>query len=92
MYSEFVFPSEITADRLHIDCMRNVLRNAMQLCFAGAEADCRLGRIPMANAVAASHDGAATRRASGRHTSGKVGVDTNIKRVWGSVKPRVLVH
>ena len=53
MYWEFVFPSEIAADRLHTDGMINPLGNAMLLCFAGAEVDSRLGRIPMANAVAA---------------------------------------
>ena len=53
VYSEFVSPSEITADRLHTDSMRNPLVNAMQLCLAGAETDSRLGLAPMANAVAA---------------------------------------
>ena len=51
----------------------------MQLCLAGAEADSRLGRTPMTDAVAAQHDGAATHRASGRHTTGKVGVDKDVK-------------
>ena len=85
-------PSEITAYLLHTDSMCNPLGNAMQLCFAGAEADGRLGCAPMANAVAAKHDGASARRASGRHTTGKVGADEDIKSVWGSAKAWVLVH
>ena len=54
----------------------------MQLCFAGAEADGRLGRNPMTDAVAAQHDGAATRRVSGRHTTGKLGVEKDVKSFW----------
>ena len=72
--------------------MIDPLGNAMQLCFAEAEADGRLGGALMANALAAKHDGASARQASGRHITGKVGVDEDIKSVWGSVKPRVLIH
>ena len=66
------------ANRLHTDGAINSFGDAMQLCFAEAEADSRLGCIPMADAVAAQFNGAATRRASGRHTPGKVGVDKDV--------------
>ena len=58
VYSELVMPSEITADRLHTDSVGDALGDAMQLCFAGAEADGRLGGAPMANAMGAKLDGA----------------------------------
>ena len=51
-------PSEVTTDRLHADSMRDALGNAGQLCFTGAETDGRLGGAPMADTVAAKHNGA----------------------------------